>query len=163
MNPLKTATDWARTEMLSNSAFILIGIAFLANCFSLWHMCRTEMARSFVWPMGVAGVLLLILGGGSLFGTWSSLSGFAEAATHVQSFVTSEHARIDQTRAGYATAVFKVMPLMVAAAALGIVFFDGPLWRASFITAVAFLSVVMVVDSMADARLGHYRAQLAQG
>lgn len=163
MDPLKTATDWARAEMISNGAFILMGVVFLATCLGLWHMGRTEMARALVWPMGVAGVLLLILGGGLLFGTWSSLSGFAEAATDVQSFVMSELARIVQTRAGYATAVFKAMPLMVATAALGVVFFEGPLWRASFITAIAFLSVVMLVDSMADARLGHYRAQLAQG
>lgn len=163
MDPLKTATDWARAEMLSNGAFILMGVVFLSTCLGLWHMGRTEMARAFVWPMGVAGVLLLILGGGLLIGTWSSLSGFTEAATDMQSFVTSELGRIDQTRAGYATAIFKVMPLMVATAALGVVVFDGPLWRASFITAIAFLGMVMLVDSMADARLGHYRAQLSQG
>ncbi len=103
--------------------------------------------------MGVAGVLLLILGSGLLFGTWSSLTGF----------VASELGRIDQTRAGSATAVFKVMPLLVEAAALGTVLFDGPLWRAAFITAIAFLSLGILVDSMADARLGHYRAHLTQG
>lgn len=162
MDPLKTATDWSRAEMISNGVFILMGLAFLAICLCMWQMGRTDMTRAFVWPMLVAGTLLLILGGGLLYGTWVGLSGFAGAATDGQGFVASELARIDQTRVGYATAVFKVMPLLVMAAALGLVVFEGPVWRASFITTIAFLSVVMLVDSLADARLGLYRAQLTK-
>lgn len=163
MTLLKTATDWARAELLSNGVFLLMGALFLGAGIAIWQMGRTEMARAYVVPMLVAAVLLLILGGGQLYGTWSSLSGYdAAIAEDAQGFLASEFARIDRTIAQYATAVFKVMPLMIATAAVLILILDGPQWRAALITSIVFLSVVMVVDSTANARLHSYRDQLAR-
>jgi len=161
MDILKTATDWARAEMLSNGVFILFGGLFLAAGFALFQMGRTDMARAYVIPMLVAGVLLLILGGGLLYGTWKSLAGVAPAVTQdTPAFVASEIARIEATMSQYSVAVFKVMPLMMATAAVLIIVLPGPIWRASLITTIAMLAVIVLVDSIANARLEAYKDKL---
>ncbi len=160
MDILKPATDWAKAEMLSNSVFILFGVLFLAAAFAFWQGGRSDMARAYVMPMLVAGVLLTILGAGLLFGTWRTLSGFAPAiAQDPAGFVGLEVARIDKTIAQYGTAVFTVIPLLIAAAAL-IIVLGSSAWRPSLITGIAFLSILMLVDSNASGRLEVYRQQL---
>ncbi|GAA3872067.1 hypothetical protein [Celeribacter arenosi] len=163
MDILKTATNWAKAEMLSNSVFILFAALFLAASFTLWQVARTDMARAYTVATLVAGILMLILGAGLLYGTWSSLSGFAEAAAQdTPGFVASEIARIDKTVAQYKTAVFKVMPLLIIAAAVLITVLSGPGWRAGLITTIAFLSIIMLVDSTAHARLVDYKVKLLE-
>ena len=91
------------------------------------------MARAFVLPMLVAGVLMPILGGRLFYGTWKGSAGFALMISEDwASFVASEIERVDRTMAQYGMAVFKVMPLMIAAAALLVVFVHGPNWRQEF-------------------------------
>lgn len=161
MDILRTATDWAKTEMLSNSVFILFGALFLAASLAFWQMGRTDMARAYVIPMAVAGALLLFLGGGLLYGTWKSLAAFGPAyADDAPAFVASEIARVDRTAAEYSLAVFKVMPLIVMTAAALVAVLHGPAWRASLVTTIAFLSVIMLVDSTAKARLEAYKDDL---
>ncbi len=161
MHILKPATEWAKAEMLSNSVFVLFGALFLAASFAFWQVGRNDMARAYIVPMLVAGLLLLILGGGLLYGTWNSLSGFAAALAQDSSgFVTSEVARVDKTITQYRTAVITVMPLLIAAAAVLMIMLNSPVWRASLITGIAFLSVIMLVDSNASARLESYRLHL---
>ncbi|WP_417522472.1 hypothetical protein [Marinovum sp.] len=163
MDILKTATDWAKAEMLSNSVFILFGALFLAASVAFWQIGRTEMARAYVFPMLVAGGLLLILGAGLLYGTWTALAGFApSAAQDSPGLVASEIARADRTIAQYSTAVFKVIPLLIITAAALIMVLKGPGWRAGLITTIAFLSVVMLVDTNAIWRLEDYRQKLLQ-
>ncbi len=161
MDILKTTTDWAKAELLSNSLFALFGVMFVAASLLFWSKGETEMARALVLPMLVAGVLMLILGGGLFYGTWKSSTGFAPAyAEDAASFVASEIERVDRTMAQYTTAVFQVMPLMIAVAALLIVFLQGPGWRAALITAIVFLSLIKLIDSNANARLESYKATL---
>jgi len=161
MDIFKTSTDWARAELLSNGLFALFGVMFIGTSLLFWTRGETDMARAFVIPMLVAGVLMLILGGGLFYGTWKSSAGFAPAfAEDAAGFVVSEIERVDRTMAQYGTAVFKVMPLMIAAAALLIVFMHSPGWRAALITAIVFLGLVMLIDSSANARLEAYKATL---
>lgn len=161
MDILKTATDWAKAELLSNGVFLLFGALFLASGFALFQMGRSEMARAYVIPTLVAGVLLLIIGGGLMYGTWKSLAGFAPAfASDAPAFVAAEIARIDKTMAQYGVAVFKVMPLIVMACAALIIVLNGPVWRASLITTIALVTAIMLVDSTAHARLEDYKTRL---
>lgn len=161
MDILKISIDWAKAELLSNGFFALFGVMFLAASFGFWQRGETEMARAFVIPTLVAGVLLVLLGGGLFYGTWKSAAGFASAVSHDPAgFVAAEIARVDRTMATYATAVFKVMPLMIAAAAVLVVVVSGPGWRAALITAIIFLGLVMLIDSNANARLVDYKEKL---
>ena len=161
MDILKTSTDWARAELLSNSLFALFGVMFVVASLLFWSRGETDMAKAFVLPMLMAGVLMLILGGGLFYGTWKGSAGFAPAISEAAAgFVAAEIERVDRTMAQYDTAVFKVMPLMIAAAALLVVCVHSPGWRAAFITAVIFLGLIMLIDSNANARLEAYKTSL---
>lgn len=161
MDILKASTDWAKAELWSNGFFALFGVVFLVASLLFWSRGETDMAKAFVLPMFVAGVLMLILGGGLFYGTWKSLTGFAPAiAEDGAGFVASEIERVDRTMAQYGTAVFKVMPLMIAAAALLVVFVHSPGLRGAFVTSIVFLGLIMLIDSIANARLEVYKAAL---
>ncbi|MFC3118820.1 hypothetical protein ACFOHS_13860 [Jhaorihella thermophila] len=122
------------------------------------------MARTFVVPMLVAGALLLILGGGLLYSTWTTATGFEAALTQDPAgFVAAEIARADRTMTQYGLAVFRVMPLLIAGAALLIVVMHGPAWRAGLVTATAVLSLVMKIDMNANARMEAYKDALLAG
>ena len=104
---------------------------------------------------------MLVLGGGLFYGTWEILAGFPTTfADDDARFVALEVERVDRTIAQYGTAVFNVMPLMISVAALLIVFVRSPDWRAAFITAIIFLSLIMLIDSNANARLEGYKTKL---
>lgn len=163
MDILKSAGDWAKVEMMSNGVFIVAGALFLASSLMFWQMGRTDTARGFVIPFLVAGGLLLILGGGLMFGTWQGLSGASAAVAQDRAaFAASEMARVEATMAQYSIAVFKVMPGLIAVAALVFLGVQGAVWRASMVTVMAVLCVIMIVDSNAYARLATYRLQLLQ-
>ena len=61
----------------------------------------------------------------------------------------------------YRIAVFRIFPAIIALCALAIPFLEGAAWRASLTTAIAFLVVLILVDTNANARLDAYRAQLS--
>ena len=104
---------------------------------------------------------MLILGGGLFYGTWKSLAGFAPAFTKdAGGFVTLEIERANRTMAQYGKAALKVMPLMIAAAALLIAFVLSPGWRAAFVKASTCLGLVMLIDSNTNARLEAYKTTL---
>lgn len=161
MDILKTSTDWARAELLSNGLFALFGVMFLVASLLFWSKGETDIAKAFVFPMLAAGVLMLVLGGGLFYGTWKSLARFpTNFADDDARFVALEVERVDRTIAQYGTAVFNVMPLMISVAALLIIFVHSPGWRAAFITAIIFLSLIMLIDSNANARLEGYKTKL---
>jgi ABC-2 type transport system permease protein len=161
MDILKTSTDWAKAELWSNGFFALFGVMFVVASLLFWSRGETDMAKAFVLPMFVAGVLMLILGGGLFYGSWKYWAGFGPAiAEDGAGFIASEIERVDRTKGQYGTAVFKVMPLMIAAAAVLIVFVHSPGWRAAFITANVFLGLIMLIDSNANARLEAYKETL---
>lgn len=161
MDILKTSTDWARAELLSNGFFVLFGVMFIVASFGFWQSGETEMARAFVIPTLVAGGLLLILGGGLLYATWTTAAGFEAAFTQDPAgLVAAEIARADRTMAQYGLAVFRVMPLLIAGAAVLIVVMHGPGWRAAMTTAIIFLGLAMAIDSNANARMSSYKAAL---
>lgn len=130
MDILKASTEWAKAELLSNGVFILAGVLFVAVSFSVSQMGKTDMARAFVIPTLVAGVLLLVLGGGLFYGTWKSLAGFEAAfAQEPSAFVSAEIERVDSTLAQYAVAAFKVMPAIILVCAALLFVLNGPVWR----------------------------------
>lgn len=161
MDILKTSNDWAKVELLSNGFFALLGVMFVVASLLFWSRGETDVARAFVLPMFVAGVLMLILSGGLFYGTWKSSAGFATAfAEDAEGFIAFEIERVDRTMAQYGMAVFKGIPLMIAAAALLVVIVHGPGWRATLITAIVFLGLIMLIDINANARLEAYKTTL---
>lgn len=161
MDILKTAIDWARAEVFSTSFFIVFGLVFVGTSIGFWQLGRTDLARAYIIPTLVAGVLLLIIGTGLVYTNVSRTSQF-EAAYHEdgEAFVAAEVTRIEGTLREYQTIVFTIIPLLIVACALIIVLFPTPVWRASAITAIAMLTVILLIDGTAHARITDYSRQL---
>ena len=161
MDIVKTATDWARAEVLSSSFFILAGGLYLIASVGFWQLGRTEIARAYTIPTLVAGGLLLIIGVGILLPSLSRLSSFpADYANDASAFVTAELTRADKVLNEYRIAVFRVIPAIIIFCAVLVVFLDGPLWRTSLITTISLMTVVMLIDTNANARLEDYSEKL---
>ena len=161
MDILKAANDWARAEVFSTQFFIFFGILFLVGCIGFWQMGKTEVARAFIIPLLVAGALLVVIGIGLFFSNKSRVASFPEAyQSDATAFVQSEIARAEKTTNEYQTIVFKVIPIIIVAAALIILFVDKPTWRAIGITTIAMLVVIMLVDINANARIEAYKNQI---
>ena len=161
MEILKLATEWAKAEVFSARFFILFAILFLAASIGFWQLGKTEMAKAYIIPTLVAGLLILAVGVGIFFTNKARVSSFEEAYNaNPTEFVESEIARADKTIGEFRTVVFKVIPFIIIAAALLLVFVDKPVWRATAITVIAMMIVIMIVDSNADARIKAYKAEL---
>lgn len=161
MEILKAATDWAKAELFSTPFFILFGVFFVLAGIGFWQLGKTEMARAYIIPTLVAGALLMIIGLGLFFTNKSRVTQFESAYnSDPAAFVESELARAEATLKEYQTIVFKAIPLIIAVCSLVIVFVDKPVWRASMITTIAMLVVILLIDGTAHARIDAYNQQL---
>lgn len=163
MEILKTAEDWTKAEMLSSSFFVFFGVLFLVSSVGFWQIGKTDVARAYVWPTAVAGTLVLIIGVGIFVQSYGRLSSILEAhSANAASFIAEELQRSSSVLAQYRVAVFKVIPLIVAACAILFVLLDTPILRASFATTIAMMAVLLLVDTNASARLEAYKVALLQ-
>ncbi len=161
MDILKTATDWVKAELFSTPFFILFGVLFLLASIGFWQLGKTEMARAYIIPTLIAGALLITIGLGLFFTNKARVTQFETAYNKdASAFVESELVRAEATLKEYQTIVFKIIPLIIALCALGIVFIDKPIWRASMITTIAMLVVILLIDGTAHARVDAYNQQL---
>jgi hypothetical protein len=161
MDILKTAIDWAKAEVFSTSFFIVFGVIFVLANIGFWQLAKTDMAKAYIIPTLVAGSLLLIIGLGLFFTNKSRITQFETAYNNdATAFVESEIARVESTLKEYQTIVFKAIPFIIVVAALLIVFIDKPVWRASAITTIAMLVVILLIDGTAKARIDVYSEQL---
>jgi len=161
MDILKAATDWAKAELFSTPFFILFGVLFVLASIGFWQLGKTEMAKAYIIPTLVAGVLLMIIGVGLFFTNKARLANFPAAYERdAAAFIESELARAEGTLKEYRTIVFTAIPLIIAACAIGIMLFNTPVWRASLITTIAMLVVILLIDGTAYARVDAYNKQL---
>ncbi len=161
MEILKVATDWAKAEVYSSAFFILFGILFVLVTIGFWQLGKTDIAKAFVLPTLVAGIVLLSIGLGLFFTNKSRLSSFEHAyKMDTSAFVESEIIRTQNTIKEYQTIVFKIIPIIIAIAALLIIFMDRPIWRATSITVIVMMAAILIVDINANARIEDYNKQL---
>ena len=161
MEILKFATEWAKAEVFSARFFIFFALLFLAASTGFWQLGKTEMAKAFIIPSLVAGILLLAVGVGIFFTNKSRVTSFVEAYNeNPNGFVTSEIARTQKSLNEYNTIVFKAIPFLIAGAALLLVLVNKPVWRATAIVIIATMVVILLVDSNAKARIEAYQIQL---
>ncbi|UTW63989.1 DUF1624 domain-containing protein [bacterium SCSIO 12741] len=163
MEILKASTEWVKAELFSTPFFVLFGVAFLLASLGFWQLGKTEMARAYIIPTLVAGVLLTVIGLGLYFTNVSRMSKFEEAYnSHAETFVEAELVRAQSTLKEYQNIVFTGIPLIIAACALVIFFVNTPIWRASMITAIAMLVVILLIDGTAHARMAAYHQELTK-
>lgn len=163
MEILKAATEWARAEVFSTRFFIFFAMVFLLASIGFWQLGKTDMARAYIIPMLVGGVLLMTIGLGLFYTNKARIIQFERAYnSDAQAFVASEIARAESTIKEYKTIVFTAIPLIIAVCALVIVFVDIPAWRASMITTIAMMVVILLIDGTARARIEAYYEQLQE-
>ena len=161
MDTLKTATDWAKDELFSTPFFILFGVVFLVTSFGFWQLGKTDLARAYIIPTLVAGSLLLIIGLGLFFTNKARIPQFESAYNSDPSaFVASELERTESTLKEYKNIVFTAVPLILATCAILLLFLNTPIWRASLITTIAMLVVILLIDGTASARVNNYQKKL---
>ena len=160
MELLKLATEWAKAEVFSTRFFILFAILFIAASIGFWQLGKTDLAKAYIIPTLVAGVLLLIIGSGLNYTNIQRVNQFEKAFNEdAASFWNSEIQRTESTLKEYKV-VFKVIPIMIIIAALLILLIQIPTWRAISITAIAMLIVILLVDGTAYARIESYHKEL---
>lgn len=161
MDILKIATDWAKAELVSTSFFILIGIAFVLASFGFWQFGKTDLAKSYIIPILVAGAFLMAAGFGLFFTNKGRMAKFETAYQQdAPAFVASELERVEATLKEYKTIVFTAIPILIVVCAVIIFFVNGPIWRASAISFIAMVSVILIIDGLAHARIETYYQQL---
>lgn len=161
MNILKVAIDWAKAELISTPFFILFGVVFMAASLGFWQVGKTDLAKAYIIPTLVAGALLLIIGLGLFFTNKSRITQFEKAYQEDPlTFVTSELERADATLKEYKNVVFTGIPIIIVICALVLFFVNTPIWRASIITTIAMLAVILLIDGLAHARIDNYNQQL---
>lgn len=161
MEILKLATEWAKAEVFSTRFFILFAVLFLIASIGFWQLGKTDIAKAYIVPTLVAGVLLMTIGLGLFYTNKSRITEFKTAYnTDISAFVESEFVRIEKALNEYRTIVFKAIPLIIVVAALLIIFIDKPIWRASAITTIAMLVVILLIDGTAHDRIETYKQQL---
>lgn len=160
MELLKTATDWAKAELFSTPFFILFGFMFITASFGFWQLGKTDIARAYIIPTLVAGLLLITIGVGLFYTNRLRITQFEKAFnSDAPAFYQSEIERSKSTLKEY-NIVFKVIPILIIIAALLLLFVNTPTWRAISITTMAMLVVILIVDGTAHSRIEAYNKEL---
>ncbi|MAL59207.1 MAG: hypothetical protein CMC14_04090 [Flavobacteriaceae bacterium] len=160
MELLKLATEWAKAEVFSTRFFILFAILFLIASVGFWQLGKTDLAKAYIIPTLVAGVVLLTIGLGLFYTNKSRITQFEKAYNaDAPAFFQSEIERSESTLKEY-TVVFKVIPILIIVASLLILFINTPTWRAISITTIAMLTVILLVDGTAHSRIEAYHKEL---
>lgn len=161
MEILKLATEWAKAEVFSTRFFIYFALLFLISSVGFWQLGKTDIAKAYIIPTLVAGILLLAIGLGLFFTNKSRVKEFEiDYNSNASAFVESEIARAESTLKEYKTVVFKAIPLIIIVAALLIIFINTPTWRAISITTIAMMIVILLIDGTAHARIETYYKEL---
>jgi hypothetical protein len=160
LDTLKLSIDWAKAEVFSAKISLLLSLLFFLAAIGFWQLGKTAMAKAFVWPMLVSGVLILAVAAGLYFSNYPRVTQF-ETAYNMDSkvFVQIETQRTAKSQNDFAL-VFKILPLIIAAAALSMMFLNAPLWRAIAISTIALMTVLMFIDSNTSARNTAYHQHL---
>lgn len=160
MDLLRIATEWAKAEVFSTRFFIFFAILFILASVGFWQLGKTDLAKAYIAPTLVAGLLLLTIGIGLFYTNKSRIAQFEKAYTaNPEAFYQSEIQRAESTLKEY-TIVFKVIPMLIIVAALLILFVNSPTWRAIGITTIAMLVVILLVDGTAHSRIESYHKEL---
>ncbi|MFD1292393.1 hypothetical protein ACFQ5N_00980 [Lutibacter holmesii] len=160
MDLLKLAIEWAKAEVFSTRFFILFAIGFLIASAGFWQLGKTDLAKAYIIPTLVAGILLLIIGSGTNYTNIQRVKQFEkDFNTNKTAFYQSEIKRSESTRKQFKV-VFKVVPIALIVAALLILLINTPTWRAICVTTISMLIIILIIDGNAQSRIENYHKEL---
>src|SRR5579863_10512297 len=148
MDIVRLSTDWAKAEVFSAKMVTLLSVLFFLVAVGFWQFGKTAMAKAFIWPLLVVGVLMIAIAAGLYFTNKPRILSFETAyKNNPEEFIQNEIARTAKSQKDLSTIVFKALPAISIAAALLIMFVSTPLWRAIGITTIALMACLMFIDS----------------
>ncbi|AEH01885.1 hypothetical protein [Lacinutrix sp. 5H-3-7-4] len=160
MDLLKIAINWAKAEVFSTRFFIFFAIAFLIASVGFRQLGKTDLAKAYIIPTLIAGILLLIIGIGTNYANTQRVKQFEkDFNTDKITFYKSEIERSKSTIKQFAV-VFKIVPILIIIAALLILFIKTPTWRAISITTISILIIILLIDGNAKSRIENYHKEL---
>ena len=162
MDILKIATDWAKIELISNSVFVLASVIFLSVSFFLQICARESHFSTYSLTFVIAAIMLLILGAGLLFSTWQHSTNLEfQFQQDMTLFIQAELTRAEKTISQYKLAVNVIFPALGLISFFILLVFQNDQVRASAITSVIVLLILITVDTAAKERLVKYTKDLA--
>lgn len=163
MDVLKLATDWATAEATTASFFIVFGLLFIASSIGLWKWGKTKLARAYIFPTLIAGILLTVLGSALFEMYYSLIEGLTQKyLADTFAFVENEILRTNGAIISYKSDLFNVFPFVIAGTSILLMVIKREILRAIFITIIAMSAIILLVDSNAISLLEHYNTSLQQ-
>lgn len=161
MDIIKLSTDWAKAEVFSAKIVWLFSAIEILAALGFWYWGRTAMAKAFVWPLLLAGLLLVAVGAGLYFANKPRIERFEkEYHQNPDVFIKAELQRTAESQRQLAL-VFRILPAIIIIAALVIFFLPMFPWRAIAVTMIMIATFLMIVDSNTEARNTAYHDQLS--
>ena len=161
MDIIKLSTDWAKAEVFSAKIVWLFSAIEIMAALGFWYWGRTAMAKAFVWPLLLAGLLLVAVGAGLYFANKPRIERFEkEYHQNPDVFIKAELQRTAESQRQLAL-VFRILPAIIIIAALIIFFLPMFPWRAIAVTIIMIATFLMIVDSNTEARNTAYHDQLS--
>lgn len=161
MDILKTAIVWAKAEVFSAQFFIFFGILFFIGSVGFWQLGKTELAKAYIIPMLVAGVLTLTIGVGLFIANQSRVTSFVKDYNqNASAFVKAEIVRTQKTINDFQKTVYTAIPIIIIIAALIFIFVNNSTWKAISVTTIAMMIVIIMIDTNSYTRYVDYHEQL---
>lgn len=160
MDILKLSIEWAKAEVFSAKIIWLLSIITLlsAGGFAMWG--KTAMAKAFVIPLIVSGLFLIAVGIGLYTSNKPRVTQFEQDyKSDAKAFLQKEIQRTAKSEGDFKV-VFKALPGIAIVAAIFLMIFSTPNWRAISITVLLLATFLMLIDSNTSARNASYREQL---
>lgn len=136
MDILKLSIEWAKAEVFSAKIIWIFSCIVLlsAGGFAFWG--KTAMAKAFVIPLIVSGIFLLATGIGLYAANKPRISQFEkDYKSNAEYFVKKEIERTTKSDGDFRL-IFKILPAIAIVAALFLMVFSSPNWRAISITVI---------------------------
>lgn len=161
MDILNAANIWTKAEISSSKYFMLFGLVYLVAAIAFWQMGNTSLTKALIIPSLIAGGLLLSAGIGFYQSNKARLTSIEEDyKSNPSTLIKSEIERTEKTIKSYENVALKVFPAIIIGAALLSFFMSKPLVKAICFAIIAFLLVLVILDSQALKRMKTYHHNL---
>lgn len=161
MEIVKAATEWAKAEITSSLFFMFFGLIYIIGSISLWKLGTSNLSNALFIPLLIAGGLLLSAGISFYLSSKSKLNSFEKEYTeNSAATIEAEITKAENTMKTYKNVALKVFPAIIVISLFIFLFTANPTVKAICIAVIAFLSVLVVLDSQALKRMETYHQKL---
>lgn len=161
MEIIRATSDWAKAEIVSSLFFIFFGLIYIIGSICSWKLGNSPLSKALFIPLMIAGGLLFVAGISFYLSSKSKLDSFEkEFMEDSSSTIKAEITKAKSTIRTYKNVALKVFPAIMILGFLIFLFSDTPIVKAICISVIAFLLVLVVLDSLALKRMETYHQKL---